>query len=203
MIWILARVLKQSHHQKLSGISGIVSLTGYKPKHLTTIGYYTMINHPIIVNTSVQDCWGSVKKHHMKLASNIWFQHLIWESVREHSNGIGITRNVYKPYYLGGTFHIFCAYLKGIGMKMEEFGIEDIRREANIVKSNGSVNSILVGANYKIWLFCTKAILECLESMMYMYERFVDENGYLSANEIVSIRSFQQNPYGQSSSSYG
>ena len=42
--------------QNIPGWGGFVSVTGLKPIQLTTIDYYTVINHPITDYSTVQDC---------------------------------------------------------------------------------------------------------------------------------------------------
>ena len=55
LLWVLARAVKD-REQELPGLSGFVSVTGYKPTNLTTIGYYPMINSPIRENVTIQEC---------------------------------------------------------------------------------------------------------------------------------------------------
>ncbi len=55
MIWILTRI-SRTGEQELPGLSGFVSVTGYMPKKLTTIGYFPVINNPITEHTNIQEC---------------------------------------------------------------------------------------------------------------------------------------------------
>ena len=54
--WIVAHEMQEE--QGIPRLSGFVSMTGYMPKQLTTIGYYAMINSPITDPVTIQECLG-------------------------------------------------------------------------------------------------------------------------------------------------
>ena len=195
MIWMLSRVLKREQ-QQLPGVSGFVSVTEYMPKKLTTIGYFPMINHPITDNTTVQECLRVSEEATREVGQLYVITTFDLGVCMKAFPMVSGSPERYKNHIiLMGTFHICCAYLKAIGKKMACSGLDDIMREASIMKSSGSINSILAGSNYEMGLFCHKAVLECLECMMY--EKYLEENDTLTDQAMTTIHSLQEHPCGR------
>ena len=172
----MIRLLSRQKDQEVPDWAGFLSATGEKPKCLTTIDYYPVINHPITEYKTVQEVLRYLEEATREVGQeNIISTSdlgvcmkaylIIWNSPQRYSEHI----------ILSGTFHLVCAYLKVVGKKMAVTGLEDVLLEACLI-SCGSIKGMMSGKNYGRSVHCHKILLECLERLLF--EQFL-----LSINE--------------------
>ena len=194
LVWMLAREMGKKD-QGVPGLSGFISVTGYVPQNLTTLGYFPMINAPITDLVTIQECLRRSEE-----ATNEVGQAYIITTfdlgvcMKAYPMVWGAPERYRKHVILMGTFHTCCAYLKAIGKKMSGSGLEDILLESGIA-TTGSINSVMAGKNYECGLVCHKAVVEYLERSMY--QKFLKEDNAVSVEVMSAITKLQEWPSGQ------
>ena len=56
LLWCISGLHSSTVSQQVPGWAGFISETGQVPNRLTTIDYYSIINHPITDYSTVQEC---------------------------------------------------------------------------------------------------------------------------------------------------
>ena len=176
MVWLLIRLMSSRTEQEVPGWEGFLSMTGEKPKCLTTIDYYPVINHSITEYKTVQE----VLRYSEEGTREVGQEYTIT------TFDLGVCMKAYlivwnNPYRYSkhiiplGTFHLVIAYFKMAGKKMAASGLEDILLEAGLM-SCGSIKGVMSGKSYGRSVHCHKILLECIERLLF--EQFM-----LSRNE--------------------
>ena len=147
MVWLLIRLMSSRTEQEVPGWAGFLSMTGEKPKRLTTIDYYPVINHPITEYKTVQE----VLRYSEEATREVGQEYtittfdlgvcmkaypIVWNNPHRYS----------KHIILLGTFNLVIAYFKMVGKKMAASGLEDILLEAGLI-SCGSIKGVMSGKN--------------------------------------------------------
>ena len=123
VLWIFLR----ETNVKMPGWGGWISVTGDPPHHLTTIGYYPVIHHPITEYDTVKECLrlaeegtAEVGQEYVIVTADLGVcmkaYPLIWNHPERYK----------KHLILIGTFHLTCAYFHMIGKRMDSSGLTDV-----------------------------------------------------------------------------
>ncbi len=182
MLWILARMISGQTDQEVPSLSGFISATGIAPTQLTTIDYYPVINHPITDYKTVQECL----RYAEKATQEVGQKYVITTfDLGVCMKAYPITWNSPKRYekhiILIGTFHLACAYMRMIGVKMEGSGLSDVLMEAGLM-SSGSLNGVMSGKHYERAIHCHRVMIECLERLLY--KQFLMSKGKESISDL-------------------
>ena len=162
VLWTVLR----SYSSCVPAWGGFISSTGMAPKQLTTIGYYPVIYKPITDYSTVAECLSQSEEATKEVGQDYVIT----------TFDLGVCMKAYPLIFnnplryknhiiLIGTFHLMGAYFRMIGKKMESSGLEDIMREASLVKS-GTVKGVMNGKNYARSIGCHKVVTESLERLL-------------------------------------
>ncbi len=177
-IWIMLRNKSSKTDQAVPGFGGFISTTGDPPSRLTTLDYYPVINQPITDYKTVQECLRYAEEGTKEVGQKYVITTfdlgvcmkaypLVWNHTVRYKDHI----------ILIGTFHLACAYMRVMGLKMEGSGLSDVLLEAGLITS-GSLHGVLSGKHYERALHCHKTMMECLERLLleqFMMERNEEE----------------------------
>ena len=177
-IYYMLREINSSN-QLIPGLSGFLTCIGKKPKNLTRIDYYPVIQKPITDYNTVQEVLRYSQEASEKVGQSIVITTfdlgvcmkaypLVWNNPVKYKNHI----------IMIGTFHLISAYFKMIGKKMAGSGFSDILLESGLI-TNGSIVGVTTGKNYARALNCHKALSESLmRQLMKKYNEFHDDQEY-------------------------
>jgi hypothetical protein len=175
IVWVFLRKDRSAVGQEVPSWAGFTSVTGTKPRKLTSIDYYPVINHPITEYKTVQECLRYAEEASREIG----------QSYTVTTFDLGVCMKAYplvwnnphtyeKHIVMIGTFHLICAYLKMVGKKMAGSGLSDVLLEAGLI-GTGSIQGVLKGKHYERAMHCHKSLLESLERLVL--EQFLAKCG--------------------------
>ena len=127
---------------------------------------YPIINHPITDYSAVQECLRVSKNASREVSQK--------HAVTTFDSGMCMKAypitwknpDFYDDHIVMiASFHLFCAYLKTIGKKMNESGLADVLLKAGVMFVS-TMNGVMSSNNYSHAINCHKALAGSLERLL-------------------------------------
>ena len=180
-------MLSSQGEQEVPALGGFISATGAMPTKISTIDYYTPINHAITQYETVKELLRRSEEATLEIGQKYTINTfdlgvcmkalpLVWKYPEQYRDHI----------ILPGPFHTYMNY---IGMitdhKCRGSGYAEIILEAQLVTS-GCLRNVLSGKAYAKALFCLKTVCEALERLLL--EVFLEEKDInISPDSLLEI----------------